>query len=81
VITPETERAWLGFHMAFEQKLFPNVHGKCSSGKTQTIKQLAGLLAENYIENNCSDLTNTKSLERVLLGGVVTGSWIAFNQW
>lgn len=81
VMTPETERVLLGFHLAHERRLFASVSGKCGSGKTQTCRQLAAMLAQNYIENTCSELTTLRSMERVILGTAITGSWLCFDQW
>lgn len=64
-----------------EQRLFPNIHGPCESGKSETTKQLAGMLAQNLVVTNLNELTGLRFLERVLSGMTMTGSWVTFKYW
>jgi dynein heavy chain len=68
VVTPLTERCWLTINTAFNMKLGANPAGPPGSGKTESCKDLAKILARLCIVFNCSVSNTVKVLEKLFIG-------------
>uniref|UniRef100_A0A3B5QG98 Dynein heavy chain hydrolytic ATP-binding dynein motor region domain-containing protein n=1 Tax=Xiphophorus maculatus TaxID=8083 RepID=A0A3B5QG98_XIPMA len=75
VITPLTNRCYLGLTGALHRKLGGGVIGATGSGKTETIKELGNALAMHTVVFNCSDKLKSFAVERFLKGVASSGAW------
>ncbi|XP_043978634.1 dynein axonemal heavy chain 1 isoform X2 [Gambusia affinis] len=75
VITPLTNRCYLGLTGALHRKLGGGVTGATGSGKTETIKDLGNALAMHTVVFNCSDKLKSFAVERFLKGVASSGAW------
>lgn len=56
------------------------VCGSTGTGKTQTVRALAGLLGTSCVSFNCSESVDGVGLGRLLSGMIATGAWLLLDE-
>ncbi|GFT64974.1 dynein heavy chain 2, axonemal [Nephila pilipes] len=79
VITPLTDRCFLSFTTALYLNQGATLKGCRSSGKTETLKDLAINLGKYILVINCSEGLNERSSARMLTGLAQIGAWGLFE--
>lgn len=80
-ITPQTDRIHLTLTHALSMKMGCAVIGPCTTGKTETIKDLAKTLALLCIVTNCTSDMNLDSVATILSGLSQCGAWGCFSNF
>lgn len=75
VVTPLTNKIHLAVTHALKMQMGCAISGPTTSGKAETIKDLAKILAIFSLISNCTELTDYNSVETVLSGLMQCGGW------
>ncbi len=81
VITPLTERCYLTITSAFYNKFGANPAGPAGTGKTESCKDMARVLARLCIVFNCSSQIEIKTLEQLFTAQTYTGAWACLDEF
>ncbi|GFU64668.1 dynein heavy chain 2, axonemal [Trichonephila clavipes] len=81
VITPLTDRCFLSFTTALHLNQGATLKGCRSSGKTETLKDLAVNLGKYVLVINCSESLDQRSSARMLTGLAQIGAWGLFENF
>jgi dynein heavy chain 2 len=81
VHTPLTDKCYLtltqGMHMGFGG----NPYGPAGTGKTESIKALAGAFGRQVLVFNCDEALESASMIRIFMGIVKCGAWGCFDEF
>lgn len=75
VVTPLTNKIHLAVTHALTMQLGCSMYGTTTGGKTETIRDLAKILAIFSLITNCNELTDFNSIETILSGLMQCGGW------
>ncbi|XP_072546843.1 dynein heavy chain domain-containing protein 1 [Salminus brasiliensis] len=79
VITPSTERAFLGLLLALTSYRCAYISGPVMSGKEQTVLQLGWALGRQVITLKCCVDTSLPVVCQMLKGALQTGAWLVLD--
>ncbi len=75
VHTPLTDKCYTVLTQALALGLGGNPYGPAGTGKTESVKALAGALGRLVLVFNCDADLDYASMGRILTGIVLTGAW------
>lgn len=75
VVTPLTNKIHLAVTHALTMQMGCAISGPRTSGKTETIRDLAKILAVFSLVSNCTELTDYHNVETILSGVMQCGGW------
>jgi dynein heavy chain 1 len=81
VQTPLTDRAFLVLTQALRSRMGGSPFGPAGTGKTETVKALAGQLGRFVLVFNCDETFDLQSMGRIFLGLCQTGAWGCFDEF
>ncbi|KAK6637824.1 hypothetical protein RUM44_008246 [Polyplax serrata] len=81
VWTPLTEKCFLTLTQSIKMGLGGNPFGPAGTGKTESVKALAGLLGRQILVFNCDKGIDVKSMGRIFVGLVKCGAWGCFDEF
>lgn len=81
VITPLTNRVYLSITQALQMQMGCCMIGNEATGKTETVKNLAKIIAIFCAVSNCTVCTDFKSILTVLFGLIQCGAWGCFTNF
>lgn len=76
--TPQTDRIHLTLTHALSMKMGGSIIGPCTTGKTETIRNLAKIFALLCIVTNCTSEMNLDGIATILTGLSQCGTWGCF---
>jgi dynein heavy chain 2 len=81
VHTPLTDKCYLtltqGMHMGFGG----NPYGPAGTGKTESVKALAGAFGRQVLVFNCDEALESTSMVRIFVGIIKCGAWGCFDEF
>lgn len=80
-ITPQTDRIHLTLTHALSMKMGGSIIGPCTTGKTETVRDLAKTLALLCVVTNCTPEMNVDSITTILSGLSQCGAWGCFSNF
>ncbi|XP_078034863.1 dynein axonemal heavy chain 7 [Augochlora pura] len=81
VNTTLTGRCFYTLTQAYKYHLYGAITGLPSSGKTETIKSLAKIIAVQFRIFNCADISSYNFICQVFKGFVSCGAWLCFENF
>ncbi|KAG9393495.1 Dynein heavy chain, N-terminal region 2 [Carpediemonas membranifera] len=81
VTTPLTEQCYLALTQALAQGLGGSPAGPAGTGKTETVKQLAGVLGRHVVVFCCDESFDTAAITRILVGTAELGAFVCFDEF
>lgn len=79
VDTPLTDRCFRAVMQAYRYHLYSSVAGPTGTGKTETIRSLAGALAKPFYAVGCCDGVSYECLTRAFKGAITCGAWLCLE--
>ena len=81
VITPLTERVIQSIFLAIHYDFAGAPYGPAGTGKTETTKEIAKMLARNCFVFNCSTDMDISIISELVSGVVACGFWSCFDEF
>lgn len=81
VVTPLTERCWVGITGALSAYMGAALVGPAGTGKTESIKDLAKGLGIYCVTFNCSEGVTSKLTARLFSGAAQQGAWLCLDNF
>jgi dynein heavy chain len=81
VVTPLTERVWIGITQALSIYMGAAVAGTGAAGKSETVKELGIFLARYTAVVSCVDQMHHLSVSKLFKGAALSGCWACFDDF
>lgn len=81
VQTPLTDRCWATISQAIHLKLGCSPVGPSGTGKTESCKDIAKVLARYCFVFNCAQNMNIQTMLRIFAGACSTGCWVCLDEF
>jgi dynein heavy chain len=81
VVTPLTERVWIGITQALSIFMGAAVAGRGATGKSETVKELGIFLARYIAVISCVDEMHHLSVSKMFKGAALSGCWVCFDDF